>query len=212
MRWHDVSPPVDGGSAYFLNSDTAWVEADAVTPPAQVPIYRTVDGGASWQKLGSVPNTCDQLDFVDARHGWCASIGGALGSSFVKLYETTDGGFTWTLASETGQLGVAPSTPDSLPFGCDKSITFTSPTVGWASSYCNGGSAFLYTTEDAGSRWYPLSTVTLDSHRGLQRARKVPLREAVRLDAGRSCRAGLQGSSCCSTTTGASRTASLPGC
>jgi photosystem II stability/assembly factor-like uncharacterized protein len=159
--WHDVSPPVDVGSAYFLSSDMAWVETGAVSPPPRVPIYRTVDGGASWQKLGSVPNTCDQLDFVDVHHGWCISIGGALGSSFVKLFRTTDGGYTWTLVSETGLPGVAPSTPDSLPFGCDKSITFTSPTVGWASSYCNGGSAFLYTTEDAGSRWYPLSTVPL---------------------------------------------------
>ena len=128
-----------------------------VTPPDQQtqdtlePLYATADGAASWRRLGAVPNGC-QLDFVDDLHGWCTLLGAASGSEAVWIYRTLDGGSTWTLVSRTAFAPVS-STPDALPVGCDKTITFTSPVVGWATSYCNGGSAYLYSTDDGGSHW-----------------------------------------------------------
>jgi hypothetical protein len=56
------------------------------------------------------------------------------------------------LASSTGpdDTGTAPG---DVPFGCDKSISFTSSSVGWLTSFCNGGSYYLFTTTDGGTQW-----------------------------------------------------------
>jgi photosystem II stability/assembly factor-like uncharacterized protein len=159
-HWWDVTPPVKlVSSSFFLGSDVAWIEAGDLFPPRTEPLYRTLDGGRSWQRLSLVPTDC-QLDFVDKRHGWCAAIGAAAGSSTVRLYRSADGGSSWALVSHTG-LYDAGSTPGALPYGCDKTITFTSPTVGWASSYCNGGSPFLYRSGDGGAQWHALARVPL---------------------------------------------------
>jgi photosystem II stability/assembly factor-like uncharacterized protein len=164
QHWQNVwsDPAGSIASSYFLNTQigwvVGWVEEGASNPPE--PVYRTLDGGRSWQQLPTVPNGC-QLDFVDPLHGWCDVIGAAAGSETVSLYRTSDGGLTWTLASQTEPYGLGASTPDGLPFGCDKTITFTSSEVGWASSHCNGGSAYLYTSTDGGSKWHALPEVPL---------------------------------------------------
>ncbi len=136
--WQDVTPPVDALRSNddpvsdVLSAQTAWLEAATSDSEAPIPLYRTRDGGQSWQDIGSVPVECD-LQFVDLVHGWCWTLGGAAGSMGVGLYGTSDGGATWRLLSRTTGDGT-PSTVGALPFGCDKSLVFTSPTVGWASS------------------------------------------------------------------------------
>ena len=80
------------------------------------PLYRTTDGGQTWQQLGADPGAC-QPQFVDAIHGWCVNIGAAAGSETVELYRTASGGQSWTLVSRTGFGAGAPSTPGALPFG-----------------------------------------------------------------------------------------------
>ena len=156
LRWQEVRPIAQGGTYYFLSSEVAWAE-----PGPGDTLWRTLDGGSSWRGLGTVPSACSQLQFVDDVHGWCSAIGAAAGSTWVTLSRTTAGGATWALVSRTGAPSGGRSTPGSLPSSCDKTITFTSPSGGWASSWCNGGSAVLYTTKDGGSRWYALSTVPL---------------------------------------------------
>ena len=47
----------------------------------------------------------------------------------------------------------------ALPFGCDKDVTFTSVTVGWASTACAAGVPHLYAGDDGGSRWLQLPHV-----------------------------------------------------
>jgi virginiamycin B lyase len=158
QQWREVTPPVKlVSSSFFLGSNAAWIEADALHPPRTEPVYRTLDGGRSWQRLARVPTGC-QLDFVDEQRGWCALVGAAAGSSTVRLYRTSDGGSTWRLVSRTGLYDVG-STRDALPYGCDKTITFTSPTVGWTSSFCAGTSAYLYASKDGGSHWHALPRV-----------------------------------------------------
>ncbi|MEM6290690.1 MAG: hypothetical protein AAGA54_05470 [Myxococcota bacterium] len=63
-------------------------------------LFRTDDGGASWAKVWSQPGTfIRSLGFVDAQRGWLGNVGtddypGV--SDEVPLYETSDGGTTWT--------------------------------------------------------------------------------------------------------------------
>lgn len=178
-HWHDVWATPTGAiaSSAFLNGEVAWivgwVKQGSAHPSPSEPLYRTRDGGKSWQRLTHVPNGC-QLDFVDQLHGWCVQISAAAGSEGFDAYRTLDGGSTWTLASSLGPNDSG-AIPRDVPFGCDKTITFTSPSVGWISSWCNGGSYYLFTTDDGGSQWQrrqvplPPGTSTLDEGSGLGR-------------------------------------------
>jgi photosystem II stability/assembly factor-like uncharacterized protein len=162
QHWQDVTPPGgelhadSGATSYVLSADTAWLAADA--EPTTPQLFRTLDGGQSWQQMGTVPDGCS-LQFVDAQHGWCWTIGGAAGSEAVFLYSTENGGATWRLISQT--TGDSTATAGALPFECGKSLTLTSPNVGWASSFCNGGQPYLETSTDGGARWHPVTPVPL---------------------------------------------------
>jgi photosystem II stability/assembly factor-like uncharacterized protein len=159
-NWRATSPVKLMSSSWFLGPDDAWVEDGTLVPSSQTErLYRTLDGGRSWQRLGNVPAEC-QLDFVDVRHGWCITIGAATGSETVAIYRTGDGGSIWSRVSRSGLFDKG-STPRALPFRCDKTITFTSPTIGWASSYCNGGSPYLSRSSDGGARWQAVAPVPL---------------------------------------------------
>lgn len=159
-HWQDVSPPVKiVASSAFIGARAAWIEAGALHVGRTEPVYRTLDGGLTWHPVGNVPGDC-RLDFVDRRHGWCIGIGAATGSETVDLVRTTDGGASWTLASRTGIYDNG-STSGALPFACDKTIGFTSPTLGWAAQYCAGGSPHLFVTRDAGIHWKALAPIRL---------------------------------------------------
>jgi photosystem II stability/assembly factor-like uncharacterized protein len=160
-HWQDVTPlgselhVPDGVSNDVLSADVAWLDADA--GPAMPQLFLTVDGGQSWRRMGTVPADCT-LQFVDVLHGWCWTGGAAAGSETVSLYSTQDGGETWQLVSKTTGDGTE-DTADHLPFGCDKSLTFTSQTVGWATSFCAGGQPYLDTSKDGGARWHAVVPV-----------------------------------------------------
>lgn len=176
-HWRDVTPPVKFiASSFFLGAKAGWVEAGALRPGPTTVLYRTLDGGRSWRRLARVASEC-QLDFVDERHGWCVAIGAATGSETVRLFRTVDGGRTFRLVSRTN-LYDRGSTRAALPFACDKTLAFTSPRVGWAATYCAGGSPYLYRSSDGGASWRALPAVPLP--RALRRS---PAGEGVSLPA-----------------------------
>jgi photosystem II stability/assembly factor-like uncharacterized protein len=159
QSWQGVTPSVDelhanaGVSSDVLSADVAWLDVDAQPTTSQ--LFRTSDGGQSWQLMGTVPDDCT-LQFVDASNGWCYAGQGSMGSMGVEIYRTYDGGATWQLISRTTGDGTQ-QTVDPLPFGCDKQLTLTSPNVGWASSFCNGGNPYLDISTDGGARWHAVT-------------------------------------------------------
>ena len=164
-RWRNVTPPVPQlGVGYFsgefLNAEIGWVHivplSQAASPHTET-VFRTLDGGRSWEAFGAVPYGCE-LDFVDREDGWCSVLGAAAGSEGVWMYRTLDDGDTWSLVTMTA-APPATSTPAGLPFGCDKDVTFISVTVGWASTACAAGVPHLYAGDDGGSRWLQLPHV-----------------------------------------------------
>lgn len=68
---------------YFINSDTGW----AVNGSGL--IYKTKDGGNTWDLQFSVNQYFRSVEFLNADTGFAGTLGHA-------FYKTTDGGATWT--------------------------------------------------------------------------------------------------------------------
>jgi len=187
-HWRNVTPPGFSGwtdrTMDFLDVTHAWV---AVTPhvvahpaaaPATITVFRTSDGGQSWQSgaFQVADGSPSQLDFIDAHHGWMV----LQVDNGVAIYRTSDGGLRWEQASVSHYtapngtaLGVLPM---SHPFGpkatsqpaCEldpfAAIAFRDPLTGWAAGRCRGPapSVYLYVTHDAGSTWQPQTLPSLD--------------------------------------------------
>jgi photosystem II stability/assembly factor-like uncharacterized protein len=158
-HWSEVTPAGLGeqvgdhwiGGFFALDADHAWVVYGGLAYGAAQAIASTSDRGRHWTLVGTRPgsNGCG-LQFVSADDGSCAAVGAAVGSEGVTLYRTDDGGRHWRVLSRSGPKS---SPPGSLPFGCDKDVDFTSPSVGWAAFRCAAGGAPLYETTDGGTIW-----------------------------------------------------------
>jgi photosystem II stability/assembly factor-like uncharacterized protein len=161
-HWDDVTPHgVQRGAwtTFFLDANTAWL-ASSLQPGSgsldfSVKVYRTADGGGSWQDLGAV--AADHgwpaaMDFVDHTHGWLfMNLGFAAGSQGVALYGTADGGTTWTKLSEADTSG----NPGHLPLSCTKGApVLLNSATGWVPGTCGaGGGPYLFVTHDGGRTW-----------------------------------------------------------
>jgi photosystem II stability/assembly factor-like uncharacterized protein len=153
-RWRDVTPPTLRAARIDAIDDVAFVDprhgwvAAYNCGAAAVYVYRTSDGGRSWQSLGKpASHSCGGgptfLSFVDDRHGWMEPVSpnGPAG----VLLRTTDGGRTWAQLASGPQGQVR---PPALP--CLAPIRFVSVSLGWMAR-CPGGGVF--STIDAGRRW-----------------------------------------------------------
>jgi hypothetical protein len=169
-RWSDITPPglaVQGAKHWIngffaLNADDAWVAYGGLGAGAPQSIIATTDSGRRWRVIGAQPPACE-LDFVTVNDGWCAAIGGALGSETVTLYRTKDGARSWQVVSRT--------TPESrsrggLPFSGDKNIEFTSARVGWAAFASAVGIAPLFETGNGGRTWVERKVTSPPPHTG----------------------------------------------
>jgi hypothetical protein len=174
--WVNVSPPsipnrTPINDEFFLDYMHAWVAETAGMSTAcadHVVIFRTADGGRTWQQSKPIPvrfsDTKDYIwapttsgvnwfSFIDAENGWlligsghaaAAELGGSpgFGQSWTvgDLYRTADGGLHWTHVS---------SDPGSQ-LGCEvgAGISFSTMTTGWIASTCG-----LLVTHDGGTVW-----------------------------------------------------------
>ena len=156
--WQDVTPAIDTqypiiDGTDFLDPLTAWMAVD-IAP--HLFVYRTHDGGQTWQKAqlpgqGVGPG---QLFFLNAQVGWILlGEGAAAGSEAVDVLHTSDGGATWKIISVSDYNTV--NNPTALPFGGDKSgLSFVNETTGWATGFTAADNfAWLYVTHDGGATW-----------------------------------------------------------
>ena len=98
-RWRTLpNAPVVSGSRFddvsFVNPSIGWIVGEE--------IYRTTDGGSSWQFQHELPTGFRSVGFADSLVGWV----GALSSDTTKiLYSTTDGGQTLEIVNIKGPTG-----------------------------------------------------------------------------------------------------------
>jgi photosystem II stability/assembly factor-like uncharacterized protein len=147
-HWRDVTPgpkepPIVLSNAYFLDPTHGWAGAVGGNGAQAVQIFRTADGGTTWQSTGVIANEPLYLnfDFLDRQHGWLA-VAIQSGSVFISsggLFQTADGGATW----------IALSAPPS-----GHAVRFINLTTGW--NVGGGNYDQLYVTRDGGRGWHQL--------------------------------------------------------
>jgi len=187
MGWQTSQPLVLEGldsqfsvsDIQFIDSQNGWLLAHVGVGMNHdyVMLYRTQDGGASWQRLvdpyddGSI-QACYKpgMLFTDAQQGWLpVNCNGVMPGAI--LYHTTDGGSTW----ETVNLPAPADLPTlfenpEAACGVDD-LTFFTPDFGRLAMTCTNYSTdplsylyYLYTTQDGGATWtstvYPGGSLT----------------------------------------------------
>ena len=158
ITWHDVTPSGVtklgfGIPFYFLDSNHGWVVAANPSNPSGGTLYRTQDGGSTWQS-SAVNFFMGTMVFINASNGWMmADLGPGAGSDPVAIFQTTDSGQTWkqTYINDPTQ----PNAGTTLPFGGLKDgITPIDMKNAWVGGITyNNGVIYLYQTQDGGQTW-----------------------------------------------------------
>jgi photosystem II stability/assembly factor-like uncharacterized protein len=166
--WKDVTPPetvdITGtqqiAAGFFQDTKTAWVTygINGGNPvPTQSVVWRTSDGGLSWQASQPLDLTDlteiyvpSNLQFVTGQTGWLlVHVGVGMNHDYIAIFRTTDAGASWSRIQD-------PFNNTSLIMSCSKNtMLFTDATHGWLTGDCNGVKAgvLLYKSTDAGSTW-----------------------------------------------------------
>jgi photosystem II stability/assembly factor-like uncharacterized protein len=156
--WYDVSPinstPLGYAvSAVFLDSLHAWILVPDAQNPLAGGLYRSGDGGLNWS-ASQVPFGGGEMHFLDLKRGWMlASLGAGAGSMGVAVFQTSDGGLTWS-QSYTNDPN-QPSAGDSLPLGGLKDgLTPIDTQTAWVGGVIYvPGEIYLFRTQDGGATW-----------------------------------------------------------
>lgn len=160
--WTRLAAPA-GDSLQFrdvhgVSRDTAYVLSAG--PGARSRIYRTNDGGATWQLQFFNRDSSafyDCFDFWNAGHG--IAVSDAVAGRLV-LITTKDGGMTWTPVAPEA---IPPADPSEGAFAASGTCLLTTvPRYVWTGTG-GGGAGKVYRSADAGSTW---SVVTLPLQRG----------------------------------------------
>lgn len=155
--WHDITPPgiaeigVQVRGSYFLDGSNAWLLL--MHGPREASLYASRDGGLSWE-IHPTPFTTGRLQFLNSQQGFAmTSLGAAAGSEAIAIFQTQDGGATWTQVYTNDPQ--AEGSADSLPFGGQKTgMTFLDASHGWVSgSIPMAGATTFYATQDGGLTW-----------------------------------------------------------
>jgi len=125
-------------------------------------LYKTHDGGMSWEKLSSLPDSVTAYSFCDENTGWAC-----IRHTFFQweVLKTTDGGLTWMSMWRNESGGIFDQYIQLID------IFSTSPDTCWVLHAAhdherNNHFTILAFTEDGGSHWE--NKYTLEENRGFR--------------------------------------------
>lgn len=189
LQWKNVSPP----SPFTPNTTSVvWNVLDAahawIATPGGAPastgsgalttrIFRTSDGGQSWQNTTVQTSMVTQITFINPQIGWLLSRHQlSEAAETIQILRSSDGGQNWTQVSAVLPASTDLPAPGRLPFGGNKTgISFLNEQIGWITgSYAARGYPFLYRTSDGGKTWYPQALNISPSQTTTQLATTTP--------------------------------------
>lgn len=136
------TPSIHWYAIFFLDKNNGWIAGQDSSTPSYGEIYRTSDGGQTWNLSfrDSLKNAhLDAIDFTDANNGWVSGWAGS-------LLRTTDGGQTWQ--SYSGNLGLPSTTLANIRFWHVEAVD-NNPDNVWLSTNVD----ILVHTTDGGTTW-----------------------------------------------------------
>lgn len=139
----------DSGTTFLLydvaipegQNDIAYAAGAQFTANSPGIIIKSTDGGETWNTIYPVTGTVDgieKIDFINETTGFAVGY-----DLFIK---TEDGGASWQ------DIVLA---PDVWVY---KSLTFYDENIGIVTALTNGGSFLVYTTDDGGTTWNPITS------------------------------------------------------
>ncbi|WP_246067136.1 WD40/YVTN/BNR-like repeat-containing protein [Paenibacillus koleovorans] len=153
------------GDANFHDKANGWA---AVNGANTIEVHRTVDGGATWEKVlsraTSVPLTGAVIRSAGKGDAWVEAVGeSGMSQTSYSLFHTTDGGKSWqpVLANSTAGGGPAPGFPMDYYGGPQNNgakpgpLYVVDPQTAFLAGYCPACDKpnSIGWTKDAGKTW-----------------------------------------------------------
>ena len=179
LHWKDITPPDTdelaegarrGATAASRDAQHAWILYSGVMDlqrgPIAVVVWRTADGGQSWQpsRVIEAPGGSGwfeplALGFLDDGFGWLmAAIDAGMNHQYIAVYTTTDDGASWVrVVDPYGQQPV---------HSCPKTgLVFIDHQTGWMTRDCAGlmDQVTVIITTDGGVTWTETSLPAIPS-------------------------------------------------
>ena len=139
----------NSGVTVRLRGVSAVSERVAWASGASSTVLRTIDGGATWQKLMVTSDALDfrDIDAIDAQTAYVLAIGNGPAS---RIYKTTDAGKTWTMQFRNED-----------PKAFLDAMSFWDANNGIVFGDSVDGQLYVMTTNDGGRVWSPVPAANL---------------------------------------------------